>query len=55
MSDESQNSFLQGNPVIDSVLDVVVPQTDPQVLNVGFSHTRIGTSKRDDETYCATQ
>ena len=42
MSDDSLDSFLYSNPVIDSILDVVVPQTDPQVLNVVFAHTRIG-------------
>ena len=45
MSDDSLDSLLYSNPVIDSILDVVVPQTDPQVLNVVFAHTRIG---RDD-------
>ena len=48
MSDDSLDSLLYSNPVIDSILDVVVPQTDPQVLNVGFAQPRIGTSKRDD-------
>ena len=45
VSDDSLDSLLHSGPVLDSILDVVVPQTDPQVLNVVFAHTRIG---RDD-------
>ena len=55
MSDDSLHSLLYSRPVIDSVFNVVIPQADPQVLNVVFAHTtnwdENETKVRRDQTY----
>ena len=39
MSDDSLNTLLNGDAVIDSVANVVIAQTNSQILNVVFAHT----------------
>ena len=39
VSDDSLNTLLNGDAVIDSVANVVVAQTNSQILNVVFAHT----------------
>ena len=39
MSDDSLNTLLDSDTVIDSILNVVVAKTNSQILNVVFAHT----------------
>ena len=39
MSDDSLDTLLHSDPVIDSVANVVVAETDSQILDVVFAHT----------------
>ena len=39
VSDDSLDTLLHSDPVIDSVANVVVAETDSQILDVVFAHT----------------
>ena len=39
VSDDSLNTLLDSDTVIDSILNVVVAKTNSQILNVVFAHT----------------
>ena len=39
MSDDSLDTLLHSDAVIDSITDVVVAKTNSQILNVVFAHT----------------
>ena len=39
MSDDSLDTLLNSDTVIDSILNVVVAKTNSQILNVVFAHT----------------
>ena len=39
VSDDSLDTLLNSDPVIDSIANVVVTKTNSQILNVVFAHT----------------
>ena len=39
VSDDSLDTLLHSDSVIDSIANVVVAETNPQILNVVFAHT----------------
>ena len=39
VSDDSLDTLLNSDPVIDSIANVVVAKTNSQILNVVFAHT----------------